>query len=126
MKNVLFILPDEHQTQQLVACLADAGGFRTRSVRMPEEYADAISGFEPDLAVIDEQLPAFEMQAWSRVILGLSPSVRILDLSKGSEASRRLELGVHGYLREPFRPSAFLEEVRRVLDSKDLPLTRIA
>lgn len=114
-KNVLLILPDARQAQTLSGLLEQAGGYETRSVRMPEEFADAIVSFEPDLVILDEQLPADDMQAWARVIMGLSPEVRVLDLSRSTDDSRRLELSAHGYLREPFQSTSFLEEVRRVL-----------
>lgn len=114
-KNVLFILPDTRQVQTLTTLLEQAGGYETRSVRMPEEFADAITSFKPDLAIIDEQLPADDMEAWARVITGLSPETRLLDLSRCSDESRMLEVRAHGYLREPFQTTDFLEEVRRVL-----------
>jgi len=115
VKNVLFILPDTGQAQALTSLLEQEGGYATRSVQMPAEFADAIASFTPDLVVMDEQLPADDMQAWMRVITGLSPETRLLDLSGRSDALRRLELSAHGYLREPFQPAAFLEEVRRIL-----------
>lgn len=115
MKNVLFILPDLIHAQALASLLEQAGGYATRSVQMPAEFAAAIVSFKPDLVVMNEQLPAEEMQAWTRVITGLAPEIRVLDLSSLSDVSRRLELSAHGYLREPFQPSAFLEEVRRIL-----------
>jgi DNA-binding NarL/FixJ family response regulator len=92
---------------------------------MPEEFADATVSFKPDLVIIDEQLPADDMQAWARVITGLSPETRVLDLSIHSDESRRLELSAHGYLREPFKPTAFLEEVRRVLAADPTPLVDV-
>lgn len=113
--TVLLILPDAGQARALTELLDQAGGYEVQSVRMPEEFADAVLSFTPELVIIDEQLPPDDMQAWARVITGLSPQTRILDLSTSSDESRKLELTVHGYLREPFEPAAFLREVRRVL-----------
>ena len=114
-KNVLLILPDTGQAQTLATLLDQSGGYETRSVRMPAEFADAIVSFRPDLVIMDEQLPADDMQAWTRVITALSPETRLLDVSSHSDESRRLELSAHGYLCEPFQATTFLEEVRRVL-----------
>lgn len=125
MQKVLLILPGALQAQTLTQVLEQAGAYETRAVRMPEEFADATVSFTPDLVILDEQLPAYDLQAWTRVIAGLSPDTRFLDLSRYSAAFRKRELSVHGYLREPFDHKAFLDEVQRVLAADPSTLSEV-
>jgi DNA-binding NtrC family response regulator len=120
MENILLILPYEDMRDRLSALLARSG-YAWRSDRMPEEFAARLRSFVPDLAVLDEQLPADEIEAWSRVITGLSPNTRLLDISRYPEAERRTVVSAHGYVEEPFEDDDFLSTVRRVLAAKKSP-----
>lgn len=84
---------------------------------MPDEFEAELSLSTPDLVIIDEQLYPDQMHAWAKVIVALSPDTRIIDLSGVSAESRRLDVVVHGYVREPFDEATLLAEVKRVLDA---------
>ena len=125
MKNVLLVLTDNDLVAKLTSALRGAG-YGTRSVRMPDDFAGTRASFSADLAILDEQLPSDDIQAWSLVMTALSPGTRIIDISRSADADRRLVVSAHGYLREPFSMEAMLAEVRRVLAAPASALPALA
>jgi DNA-binding response OmpR family regulator len=118
--NILLILPDEDMRQRLGELL-EASGYACHADQMPDEFAVSFRSFKPDLAILDEQLPSEEIEAWSRVITGISPNTRLLDISRSTPNTRSKVVSAHGYVEEPFTDEEFLAEVRRVLDARKTP-----
>lgn len=121
MNRVLLVLPDAELVARLRPMLEGAG-YACRAVGMPAEFEAELLVSTPDLVIIDEQLYPDQIQAWARVMVGLSPDTRIIDLSASSSESRRLDVVVHGYVREPFDEATLLDEVKRVLDAAPVVL----
>jgi DNA-binding NtrC family response regulator len=118
--NILLILPDRQMVERLSALLQSAG-YRCHADRMPEQFASSFKSFKPDLAILDEQLPADEIEAWSRVVTAISPETRLIDISIATPAERRKVVSAHAYIEEPFTDEEFLSTVRRVLAAKETP-----
>lgn len=120
MKNILLILPDDDRRARLGALL-EGKGYACRADHMPDQFAASFKSFKPDLAILDEQLPSHEIEAWSRVITGISPETRLIDISIETPAERRKVVSAHAYIEEPFTDDEFLSTVRRVLAAKTTP-----
>lgn len=116
MKKVLLVLPDAELVARISPML-ERGGYSCRAVAMPDEFEAELRKSTPDLVVMNEQLFPDQIQAWAKVMVALSPETRIIDLSGFSAESRRLDVVVHGYVREPFDEATLLAEVKRVLDA---------
>ena len=121
MKKVLLVLPDADLVARIRPML-ERSGYSCRAVGMPDEFDAELRHSTPDLVIMNEQLFPDQIQAWARVMVALSPDTRIIDLSDSSPETRRLDVVVHGYVREPFDEETFIAEVKRVLGADPFTL----
>jgi two-component system response regulator NreC len=86
---------------QALKALVEGEGFRVMGHEDSPEAVQFAQEFQPDIVIVDFDLPGTNGLDCARQILEVSPSTRIIVLSKHTEAFRvreMLELGIRGYV----------------------------
>lgn len=82
----------------------------------------AAEAHQPDLILMDVQLPGFDgLEATRRIqanpLLRHIPIIAVTSYAMRDDARRAREAGCRGYLSKPFDPTALLEMIQRFLPS---------
>jgi DNA-binding NarL/FixJ family response regulator len=115
--NILLV--DDHAivragVRRLLAAEADVSILEAKS---SEEALDAFRREQPDLVILDLNLPGSSGLGLLHRLVLLDKSMRILVLSMHSEpvyVARALQAGAHGYVSKSATPEEFIEAVRQV------------
>jgi len=86
---------------QALKALMEGEGFRVMGHPDGPEAVQFAQKFQPDIVIVDFEQPGFNGLDCARQILEVSPSTRIIVLSKHTEQFRvreALELGIRGYV----------------------------
>jgi two-component system, OmpR family, KDP operon response regulator KdpE len=103
-KGRVLVVDDEHSIRRAVGRALTARGYDVRLATDGEEALSVAAAFQPDLVVLDLNLPALDGLSVCRQLRGWS-SVPILVLSvREDEADKvaALDLGADDYLTKPF------------------------
>jgi len=115
-ETILVAEDDEVLRTLLQIALASCGYTVLASASGPAALALAERHAEPiALLVSDVTMPGMEGPELARRLLAIRPGLRVLLLSGYSRDPAVLDAGVE-FLQKPFRPSALVAEVRRILD----------
>lgn len=116
MKKVL-LAEDEAQVANLTATTLRRGGFEVVHAYDGNEALSVWSAEEPDLIVLDVQMPNLDGFAVCRKIRAKSDVPIIMLTAKGSEkdVTYGLDIGADDYVPKPFRPKELLSRINAVL-----------
>jgi PleD family two-component response regulator len=116
-KGRVLVVDDEHSIRRAVGRALTARGYDVQLATDGEEALSAAAAFQPDLVVLDLNLPALDglsvcrqLRVWSRVPI-LVLSVREDEADKVAA----LDLGADDYLTKPFGIDELLARVRALL-----------
>jgi two-component system alkaline phosphatase synthesis response regulator PhoP len=131
MNGKILVVEDEPSIQNIVRTYLENAGFRVRSESDGRSALDAARKMEPDLVVLDLNLPGMDgVEVAAR--LRAESDVYIIMLSARSEESDRvagLRIGADDYLTKPFSPRELVARVEAILRRRrdgrdeDQPLT---
>ena len=82
-----------------------------------QEAVDCVKQLQPDVLVMDIQMPVLNGWAATRqiLVLGLPTSVILISLNRGKYiASKAAEVGAKGFLSKDYLPTSLLPAVRAV------------
>ena len=116
-KGRVLVVDDEHSIRRAVGRALTARGYDVQLATDGEEALSVAAAFQPDLVVLDLNLPALDGLSVCRQ-LRLWSSVPILVLSvREDEADKvaALDLGADDYLTKPFGIDELLARVRALL-----------
>jgi two-component system, OmpR family, KDP operon response regulator KdpE len=116
-KGRVLVVDDEHSIRRAVGRALSARGYDVQLATDGEEALSAAAAFQPDLVVLDLNLPALDGLSVCRQLRVWS-SVPILVLSvREDEADKvaALDLGADDYLTKPFGIDELLARVRALL-----------
>jgi two-component system, OmpR family, KDP operon response regulator KdpE len=116
-KGRVLVVDDEHSIRRAVGRALTARGYDVQLANDGEEALSVAAAFQPDLVVLDLNLPALDGLSVCRQ-LRLWSSVPILVLSvREDEADKvaALDLGADDYLTKPFGIDELLARVRALL-----------
>jgi two-component system, OmpR family, KDP operon response regulator KdpE len=116
-KGRVLVVDDEHSIRRAVGRALTARGYDVRLATDGEEALSVAAAFQPDLVVLDLNLPALDGLSVCRQLRAWSP-VPILVLSvREDEADKvaALDLGADDYLTKPFGIDELLARVRALL-----------
>lgn len=102
---------------QALKALMEGEGFRVMGHEDSPEAVRFAQQFQPDIVIVDFELPGAGGLESVRQILEVSPSTRIIVLSKHSEEYRvreALELGIRGYVLKTRTAEELLRSVEEV------------
>ena len=117
MSNKILVVDDEPKMVKLVRTYLEAAGFKVVVAYDGQEALTVFRHEQPDLIVLDLNLPAIDGLDVSRTIRRTS-GVPIIMLTARVEETDRLiglELGADDYVLKPFSPREVVARVRAVL-----------
>ncbi len=110
MAKRILLLEDQDVTRRSLATLLQAEGHHVLIARNAlEAQALCASGQEPDVAIVDIQLPGLQGNEWALYLKEMSPDTRIIFVSgrPGLAGLDRYGPDVH-FLHKPFQPDDLL------------------
>ena len=119
----VLVIDDEPQLLRYVQRTLDDAGFKTITTLDPEEGARLVETEDPDMVLLDVQLPGtdgFEMLRRFREFSGVP--VMFLTAQTDSElAARALRAGADDYVTKPFSPTELLARIEAALRRRVMP-----
>jgi DNA-binding response OmpR family regulator len=118
MKKLVLLLEDQETTRRSLANLLRAEGHHVMVARNALEAQALCTVEEPDVALVDIELPGLQGHEWALYLRDMSPDTRIIFVSgrPGLAGLDRYGPDVH-FLRKPFDPEellTLLEETQTV------------
>ncbi len=120
---LILIVEDNEKNLKLVRDILQFNGYQTVESRTAEKAIEIARTRQPALILMDIQLPGMDGVTALRH-LRADPSMRRIPVMAitGSAVSigrkKALEVGFEGYHAKPIRVRVFVEEVRRILNSR--------
>jgi DNA-binding response OmpR family regulator len=113
----ILIIEDEHQIARLVRLYLEEAGFAGVEVHSGEQAIPAFRQEQPDLVILDLNLPGKDGLDICRELRRVSEVPIIMLTARSEEADRLigLELGADDYVVKPFSPREVVARVRAVL-----------
>lgn len=118
MTQKILVVDDELQIVRVVRGYLEKAGYRVVTAGDGQEALFVARQEQPDLVVLDLQLPKLDGLEFTRRIRAEQPGLAIIMLTARVEEMDRvlgLELGADDYVPKPFSPRELLARVRAVL-----------
>jgi len=122
-QETVLIIDDSKELRSLLEVILPYGGYQARSAASGEEGLDLVQEVEPDLILIDLELPDM---TGLRVLEELNqqgfaiPTIMMTGYGSEGSAARALRLGVRDYLIKPFTTEEVLSSIERALSESRL------
>lgn len=116
----VLVADDQHDNRTIVAKLLDSVGFEVQCVSNGAQALEQIEGAAPDLLITDVVMPAMDGLALVKALRS-APRTRDIPVialsSSAGEYTRNeaLAVGCNAFIAKPFRLTALLDEIARVL-----------
>lgn len=123
MQTILVIDDELGATEVLVAALEDEG-YRVLCAGNGRHGLDCLQAASVDLVILDYMMPLMDGAAMGQAMKAdpALADIPIIMMSAVSEPQLRVNFaGYTAFLRKPFRATALLELVRKVLQPQDTP-----
>ncbi len=120
MKNNILVIEDNEQNLYLVTFLLEQSGIKIFAARSGPEGIILAGRIQPDLILLDIQLPLMDGYAVARELRRNSalrdvPIIAVTSYAMVGDRERALEAGCVGYIEKPINPATFLSEIERYL-----------
>ncbi|MFA6109010.1 MAG: sigma-54 dependent transcriptional regulator [Candidatus Latescibacterota bacterium] len=123
LPNRVLLVDDEERLRRILARLLIEEQYEVAEADTGEQAVSLAATFQPDVVVMDQNLPGISGQEATTAILEQSPGVKVIVITaygaieQAVDAMRR---GAHDYLTKPFDNEVFLLRVRRALEARRL------
>ena len=122
MPKKVLIVEDNELNMKLFADLLDAHGYETRQTREGLKAISIAKAFQPDLILMDIQLPevsGLEVTKWLKDDEDLSdiPVVAVTAFAMKGDEKRIRDGGCEAYIAKPITVSSFLATVRKYAEA---------
>ncbi len=123
MKRTILLIEDNEQNLYLATFLLEHNGFKVVAARSGPQGIELASRIQPDLIVLDIQLPQMDGYAVARALrqnpaLKDVPIVAVTSYAMVGDRERTLEAGCNGYLEKPINPDTFKSEIEKYLTAR--------
>ena len=120
MKHTILIIEDNEQNLYLATFLLEQSGFKVVPARSGREGIEMSGRIQPDLILLDIQLPEMDGYAVARALkqnpaLKDVPVVAVTSYAMVGDRERALEAGCTGYIEKPINPDTFRSEIGKYL-----------
>ncbi|AFM39955.1 response regulator with CheY-like receiver domain and winged-helix DNA-binding domain [Desulfosporosinus acidiphilus SJ4] len=116
----ILVIDEETQIRRLLRANLTGQGYVVKDVDTGKDGLDAVAKFDPDLVLLDIELPdinGFDMlrklREWSRV-----PVIIVSVKKQEKDKITALDIGAHDYLTKPFGIGELLARIRKTLRQK--------
>ena len=118
-KNIL-IIEDNEQNLYLVTFILEKSGYRVFQARSGDEGVRMASVCEPDLILLDIQLPVMDGYTVARELrkipsLAAIPIIAVTSFAMPGDREQALAAGCTGYIEKPIDPDIFIIQVHQHL-----------
>ena len=111
----VLIVDDDPALSRMVRLNLLSEGFRVRMAIHGADGLDSVANHEPDVIVLDLQMPVMDGRRFFRELRALGCAAPVIVVSAYGAESARLELGAEASIGKPFDPIALISAIRRVL-----------
>jgi two-component system, cell cycle response regulator DivK len=120
MKKKILIIEDNEQNLYLVTFILEKNGFDVSQARSGEEGVALAGKNEPDLILLDIQLPVMDGYSVARALrknpaLENIPIIAVTSFAMPGDRENALAAGCTGYIEKPIDPDTFMEQVAQHL-----------
>jgi len=121
-KRILYI-EDNEQNLYLVTFILEKHGYEVHAARDGQEGIDSAAILQPDIILLDIQLPHMDGYAVARQLrsnpdLAVVPIVAVTSYAMTGDRDKALAAGCNGYIEKPINPDTFISQVEQHLSSK--------
>ncbi len=113
-KGKIFIIDDSDVVLDVARHLLVTAGYAVETCNNPLAAARPLRKFEPDLVLVDINMPSIKGDVVARVLsaqLNGAPILLHSDIEPEEQAERARQAGASGFIRKTFDPNAFLEQI---------------
>lgn len=116
MTKKVLIIEDNEQNMYLVNFILEKHGYQVIKAWTGKEGIDLATKENPDLILLDIQLPELDGYSVAREIrkiapLQLTPIIAVTSYAMAGDREQALEAGCSGYIEKPIDPETFLSQV---------------
>jgi two-component system, cell cycle response regulator DivK len=120
MKNNILVIEDNEQNLYLVTFLLKQSDYKIVAARSGPEGIELAKRMQPDLILLDIQLPMMDGYAVARELrhnpaLQDVPIIAVTSYAMVGDKERALESGCAGYIEKPINPATFVSEIEYYL-----------
>lgn len=116
----ILLIEDNAQNRYLTTFLLEQHGHRVIEAETGPLGLQRAAQLQPDLILLDIQLPGMDGHAVARALKGDPalrgiPVVAVTSYAMAGDREKCLEAGAEGYIEKPIDPGSFVAEVERFL-----------
>jgi two-component system, cell cycle response regulator DivK len=120
MEKSILIIEDNEQNMYLVTFILEKNGFRVFQARSGDEGVRLAEKTEPNLILLDIQLPVMDGYAVARALrlkpaLEKTPIIAVTSFAMPGDREQALAAGCTGYIEKPIDPDTFITQVNQHL-----------
>ncbi|MFH0789359.1 MAG: response regulator [Pseudomonadota bacterium] len=125
MKRKILVIEDNEQNLYLVKFILEKHGYEVFEARDGQEGINLAVSINPDLIILDIQLPVMDGYTVARQIrrnaeLAQVPIIAVTSYAMVGDREKTIEAGCNGYIEKPINPETFIQQVEQ-----HLPLTGV-
>lgn len=123
MTRTALLIEDNEQNRYLVTFLLKQHGYHVVAAANGQAALSALSGFVPDVILLDIQLPGMDGYDVARLLRGLAslrntPIIAVTSYAMVGDREKSIEAGCNGYIEKPIDPETFIREIEQVRISR--------
>lgn len=120
MKRKILYIEDNEQNIYLVRFILEKYGYEMHEAREGREGIDRASDVQPDLILLDIQLPQMDGYAVARALrqnpeLAHVPIVAVTSYAMTGDREKAIHAGCNGYISKPIDLDKFIDKIRQYL-----------
>lgn len=123
MKTKILIVDDEEKIRKVLTRLLEDEAYRVKSVENGNRAIIAVNAFQPDLILMDQNMPGKNGIETMLAIREKLPSVTVIIITAFGEVSLAVDAikkGAYDYLEKPFDNDKLLMLIKRAVEHKRL------
>ncbi len=114
----MLVVDDERTTVEFMKDFLEQEGFKVRTACSGQEALDAISIKEPELILLDFQMPGMDGLQTLKLIKAKNPQLKVMMVTGETDTHKIegvLQSGADYYISKPFRLQDLVEQVREII-----------
>jgi two-component system, cell cycle response regulator DivK len=124
MKRKILVIEDNDQNLYLVQFILEKHGYEVFAARDGQEGITMAESINPDLILLDIQLPVMDGYAVARQIrinveLAQIPIIAVTSYAMAGDREKTIEAGCNGYIEKPINPDTFMQQIEQHLPSTE-------
>ena len=119
MQRTILLIEDNEQNRYLATFLLERHGYKVVSVAYGPRGIELARTLQPDLILLDIQLPVMDGYAVARALRGIeslrnTPITAVTSYAMVGDREKALAAGCTGYIEKPIDPETFVAEIERI------------